>query len=130
MNLSERLSDAISVKIKQYLPDRTKRLILLASLSGYICNKTILDRQAIHKLNEVMALSASDSALVVPIQYSKMIWQKRIGDIFIHPPAQVSSEKCLATQLADHIPQCLRYSTYQEMLDDIKKLLENKPVLV
>lgn len=124
---TETLKAAISERLRTRLPDRTKRSILLASLLNHI--STDLNRESVHKLNEVMALSSSDSALMFPIQISKVIWRGKVNEITLANLDQAASLDKIARQLTDLIPNCLQYSSYQTMCDDIKKLLVNKPKL-
>lgn len=124
-SIAQRITHFFSEKLNSHLPNRTKRILLLGSLFGYICNKTSYDKDAIRKLNEVMALSASDSALMFPIQLSRVVWEKSGAQRTV----PLEPQNITAKQLADRIPYCLQYSSYQEMFNDIKKLLENKPML-
>ena len=48
----ETIKAAITEKLRTRLPDRTKRSILLASLLNHISKN--VDRESVHKLNEVM----------------------------------------------------------------------------
>lgn len=131
MVFTERLSSIISRKLKHYLPDRTKRLLMLGSLSGCIYGKTTFDKKTIRKLNEVLSLSHSDNALVFPMQLIKVVWRKHDIETVLYSMKTKTSpefENYFARQLVERIPLCLQYSTYQEMFEDIKKLLENKPI--
>lgn len=123
----ETIKAAISEKLRTRLPDRTKRSILLASLLNHISKN--VDRESVHKLNEVMALSSSDRALMFPIQITKVIWRGKVNEINLSNLDQAASLDTFARQLTDMIPNCLQYSTYQAMYEDIKKLLVNKPKL-
>ena len=124
---TETLKVAISERLKKRLPDRTKRYILLTSLLKHISKD--LNRESVHKLNEVMSLSSSDNALMFPIQISKVIWRGKVSQISLDNLDQADAVDTLARQLTDMIPNCLQYSTYQTMYEDIKKLLVNKPTL-
>ena len=78
-----------------------------------------------------MRLSTDDRALMWPTVISKVVWKNANSDTLLYPKIETpSSYKAdLAKELTERIPLCLQYSTYQDMFEDIKKLLENKPVL-
>lgn len=128
MNLTERFKNAASEKLKTYLPDRTKRLILLASIYGMVVNREVLRRESIKKLNELMELSSDDNAIMFPVHISKVIWRNKGAENIICGIDGKGCEQTLAKSLVDIVPNCLKYSTYEQMLEDIQKLLSNKTI--
>jgi hypothetical protein len=133
--ITERLFSASTNKLSHILPDRVKRLILLASLSGFICNKKVFTQETIRKLNSVMELGSNEGALIFSMQFSKVIWKNKIGESILYPE-QTTPTMCIYSndnvikQYTDKIPSWLKYADYQDMFNDIKKLFENKSVLV
>jgi hypothetical protein len=119
--------------LDQHVPGRTKRLILIASLSASMCQKTVLPKETLRKLNHVMELSSNDSALVLPIQLSKAIWNGRDGNVVL--PALADIERAPHTlhdavvKIVTVIPKWLHYASVETICSDILRLMENRELL-
>ena len=130
MHLVERFKNAASEKLKKYLPERTKRLILLASIYGEVMKHTALRKESLEKLNELMQLSHDVNAIKFPVHISKVIWRSKTAENIICGLDGNDCEQTLAKSIVSIVPNCLKYSTYEQMLGDIEKLLANKKVFV
>lgn len=118
------------------MPNRTKRLMCLASLSAYMKGSTSLDAETITKLNNVMVLSSEDSALKLPVELSKAIWNGPDGkelistDVFnldiIRQRAPTTLRAAVNAVVAG-IPSWMRYADDAEMIADVTKLLATSP---
>ena len=56
------------------LPSRTKRLILVTSLTARVKNDPDLDRATLKRLNELLDLCSSENAMRLPAHLSSVIW--------------------------------------------------------
>lgn len=112
------------------LPDRTKRLVFLASITPRVCATTTFDKPTISKLNQVMALSSQDGALELPIQLSRVIWKSDAGDSVIYPGQGKSGTEAIVERYLEATPKWLRYSDRKQMHDDLCRLIENRDMLL
>lgn len=110
------------------LPERTKRLMFLASFSAHLKETNQMSGEALRKINELFKLSADDNALKFPVHLSHAIWRNRplepgvrqsITSEDIRPRAQALASKVIAA-----MPQCLRYNE-AKMSQDVVDLLSN-----
>lgn len=113
------------------LPRRTKRLIFLASFSARMKNERQFDNDTLEKLNKLMVLSNSDSALKLPIHLSKVIWNGRTlndicADSFAEGPLSTDRVAVAAEQIVNRMPNWLRYGRRNDIVADVKKLLLNR----
>lgn len=113
------LASRISGFLHTHLPKRTKRLVGLASLGAHLKGTTSLDDQAISKLNTIMALGSRDSALKLPVQLSKVIWNGRAKDI----RPKVESPDQSAVKVVQDFPRWLRYDDEGTMRADVEALI-------
>jgi hypothetical protein len=111
------------------LPERTKRLMFLASFSGQLKDPTEMSNELLHKLNKVLSLSVDDAALRFPVHLSHAIWRNRplepgvkqsLKMEGIHDRAHAVSRKIIAA-----MPSWLRYGDEAEMSKDVEDLLRN-----
>lgn len=130
--------NAIGVSVRSHtlsilasvLPNRTKRLVCLASLSAYISGKTRFDQEMIHKLNQVMSLSSADSALKFPMQLGGVIWNSDDGVVVVYPNAATDQEfDNIISKLLRDLPQWLRYADLNTVETDFRKLFDNRAIL-
>jgi hypothetical protein len=65
--------------LDKHLPRRTKRLLFLASFFASVKDEKepSFDDPALQKLNQLMRLSNTDSALKLPVHLSRVIWRGR-----------------------------------------------------
>jgi hypothetical protein len=119
----------------QFLPDRTKRMMFLASFSARVKDSPVMDIEVMKKLNRVLTLSSSESALKLPIHLSHAIWRGRsFVDICGEPeilegritPDRVQSASRKAVL---EMPSWLRYSKIEEIERDVKLLLVHSSML-
>lgn len=115
--------------LSRIIPDRTKRLILLASLTAWLSNKTGFDQKTCHKLNTMMQLCNDDNALEFPMRISKVIWKGDSGNIQLYPEHTHSDLDNTVTRLVDQVPCWLRYSDITSIRKDISHILENRLLL-
>lgn len=113
----------IKLAIK-YLPLRTKRLTLLASLAGVFKVEDEIDDQIVHSINEVMNLAYDDDALRLPLHVSDLIWtnmapytrevralkaQKQIGDVLYTS----------AVKIVESVPDWFIYDNRETVVKDV-----------
>lgn len=129
--LTETIRSGLQNLLGRHLPGRTKRLIFLASFSARLKNCTSLNKETVHRLNQLMVLATEESAIQLPVQLSKAIWK----DSNLDMPGQV----CLADtdlskdtiqkiteQVLRQTPSWLRYGDEKQ---DVEKLLNNRSLV-
>jgi hypothetical protein len=125
------------------LPKKTKRLVFLSSLIGYITKNEEPDKELLQKINNLLALSENDRAMVLPMYISKTIWHDRIQsfDCF----SCVNSKTCektvknmclshqqicrMSNAIITNIPNWMVYGTKRHIRHDVMTLLANLPNL-
>lgn len=111
-----KLKGALLRLVDRYMPDRTKRLVTLASLWARITDAEKIDDHTLRKLNAVMVLSNSDQALRAPMELSQVIWHGKNSDEVINRArlkARLESNEDLdvvAQEIEQALPSCLNYS--------------------
>lgn len=115
--------------LSKILPDRTKRLILLASLTAWLSSKTGFDQKTCHKLNTMMQLCSDDNALEFPMLLNKVIWKGDSGNIQLSPEHNNIDLNNTVTRLVTQVPCWLRYSDTATIKKDISHILENRMLL-
>lgn len=117
--------------LERYLPSRTKRTIFVASFWARLVDTESIDGSTLKKLNDVMVLTTSESALRVPVQLSKVIWKGTT-------PPQVNSAPLSKSTLTDDqmntvvenvqraMPYWLRYAEGEVIKKDVKSLLGHR----
>lgn len=122
--------------LSKHLPERTKRLVFLASFSARLKGETVYDKETFSKLNQVMALVSEDSAMKLPVHLSKVIWHGRdVADI-THADVRTSTTltkerlQTIATSVLEAMPKWLRYDSDPAIANDIMKLLNNRNVVL
>jgi hypothetical protein len=135
MSISTTVTALFASFLYRHLPDRTKRLMFLASLSARLSKKTTFDQRTLHKLNQAMSLSADDSALNLPVQISHAIWKGDNGVEILRPNenfAEMTSEKAeeLIDGLISAAPKWIHYGKDdKELRSDVRELLMNQELL-
>lgn len=138
MGIGTAIRSMAAAALSKHLPDRTKKLMFLASLGARLSKRTTFDQGTLHKLNKVMDLCSDDSALKLPVQISQAIWKGDKGVEVLRPDqniAEMSEEQLekAVDQLMKASPVWLRYSTTDspdEIRQDIKTLLLNREILI
>lgn len=116
-------------------PERTKRLIFLASFSARLRDQDSFDRETVHKLNEVMALASNEQSINLPVHLSKVIWRDRVihdlatKDVLSTPNFSKEGLQDLVERVLEAMPAWLRYAE-GKMREDIVRLLNHKSVLI
>lgn len=115
------------------LPDRIKRLMLLASFAAVAKDTKESDEQAIHSLNQILQLAVNDNALKLPIHVSSMIWtnvnsyQKDLDTLKEHQRQQCDLQRC-AARIVNGVPDWFLYGSKEEMITDFLGVF-SEPVL-
>lgn len=134
-----RLSGLMGASLTSLLacvPERTKRLIFLASFSARLKGQDTFDRETLHKLNEVMALASrsSEAAINFPVVLSKVIWRGRVIHDLNSELLTLSFSKERLQQLVDRVleamPKWLHYASVEVMREDLARLLDHRSVLI
>lgn len=134
--LKTTIAQHISAFVQRHVPKRTKRLVLVMSLSARMKNTDTFDNETLSKLNQVMALSHTESAMKLPVQLSKAIWNgKSAVEIFnadhYKEPAAHSPDRIgeMVANAFKSMPAWLRYSE-KEAKEDITALLRNSTAVL
>lgn len=120
--------------LNAHLPNRTKRLVFLASLTARLKGSSTFDNETLQKLNKVMELGRTDSALKLPYELSRAIWHGQTSYQILN--ADVSSatvdvrKKEMAANVINTMPVWLRYGDDLEIEKDVERLLDNKSILL
>lgn len=125
---------AVTAILEHILPPRTKRLMFLASLSARVKDveekqkEPAFDDATLQKLNQLMALSANDEALKLPVHLSRVIWRgKTLADICGEdlPTKQLTPDRVesISQTIVSGMPSYLKYDKAEEMVGQVKKLL-------
>lgn len=123
------MKPAFAGVLSKHLPNRTKRLILFASLSARMCNTTRFDKTTLSKLNQVMLLGSDDNALKLPMQLSKAIWKGDNGVQVLHPEPQAADPDEVINRVLDAIPSWLRYGHSETIRADLKTFMSHQGLL-
>lgn len=120
--------------LEQHLPRRTKRLLFLASLSARVKEEPEFDNETLHKLNRLMELSNSDSALKLPIHLSRVIWQGKTiqeicGEEIVKGQLTPDRIQLAAQRVQSLMPSWLRYGRPEDITKDLKQLLTHRQIL-
>lgn len=113
------------------LPSRMKRIVFLASLTAIAKNSNVPEKALIHKLNEVLQLSATgDAALKFPIHVSQLIWaDKTVFKTDIRQLTEchgTEQEAVLSAQnIATRLPDWFRYDAIPVVAKDIMALFKS-----
>ena len=121
------------------LPNRMKRLIFISSFIAHIRDNSDSDKELIAKLNKLLQLSNSDSALELPMMLHKKIWDNiTIKEIFISKNIPMDSVSEIATikfvkpqvrvvseEIIRLIPNWLRYGSNTQIRSDLVTLFTN-----
>lgn len=120
--------------LDKHLPRRTKRLLFLASFSARVKGEANFDSDTLRKLNHLMALSNTDSALQLPIHLSRAIWEGRTiseicGDEIRE--GQLTPERVATAtgRIVSLMPAWLRYGRQEDIERDVKQLLVHHQIL-
>jgi hypothetical protein len=113
------------------LPERTKRLMFLASLSAHLKETNQMSKESLRKINALFGLSADDNALKFPVHLSHAIWRNRPLEPGVRQSFTASDIRprgapisAIARKVIDAMPQCLRYDE-PKMEKDVVDLLQN-----
>ncbi len=125
-------STLVTSILARVIPVPIKRMILFASLSANISgDKFKLNSSTLHKLNDVMALSKRDDALILPVKLCKVIWRGDAGEIVLYPAKEGSSEEEeMVARLLSLIPDWLKYPNRKALREDMVQLLRNQELIV
>ena len=123
-----------SIGLLNRVPARTKRVILLASITAGIKEKPDLDPATIRKLNELLQLCSNEKALSFPAHLSTLIWDGQVISMVKDDleNKEVMNSNCLSDMVArfkQRIPAWLRYED-AELDSDLKKLFKNFDTLL
>lgn len=125
--------------LDRYLPRRTKRLMFLASFfarvkDGQVEGEPQIDDPVLEKLNRLMQLSKSDSALKLPIHLSKAIWRGKTltdicGESILADQTSPDMIEHATKQIIMAMPKWLRYGRPEDIEKDVRQLLVHRQIL-
>jgi hypothetical protein len=125
--------------LDRYLPRRTKRLMFLASFfarvkDGQVEGEPEIGDPVLEKLNSLMQLSNSDSALKLPVHLSKAIWRGKTltdicGESILADQATPDTIEHAIKQIIVAMPKWLRYGRPEDIEKDVRQLLVHRQIL-
>lgn len=132
--ISDWIHSFFTSMLNHYLPNRTKRLVFLASLTARLKETQSPDTETISKLNRAMELAKSDSAIKLPYELSRAIWHGKTSyQIFNADISQESLHpirvKEMSTSVLLAMPSWLRYGSDTDMEQDVSKLLDRRSMV-
>ena len=95
-----------------------------------------MDNETLAKLNTVMVLSSSDSAIKLPVVLSKAVWNGRtISEIThdeVRTPQTLTKDRLqtIATSVLSAMPKWLRYDNDAAIRADVVKLIDNRNLVL
>jgi hypothetical protein len=111
------------------LPERTKRLMFLASFSAQLKDPKEMNGELLHKLNVLLSLSVDDNALKLPVHLSHAIWRNRPLEPGVRLSLKAESLQDRAYSISRKVvaamPSWLRYGDDASMSKDVVDLLHN-----
>jgi len=119
--------------LKRHLPNRTKRLVFLASLTARLKNTEFFDIETLKKLNKIMVLASNDNAIGLPICLSHVIWHGRSACNILSIDNKENEAIVIDGRNIDKMtssvfsgmPSWLSYGEQESIKNDIHKLLNN-----
>ena len=128
--------DIVISFLKTHLPNRTKRLVFLASLTARLKNSDFFDAETLKKLNLVMALASNDAAIELPVCLNKVIWHDQsackilsINNVCCESQNKIEIEtsniKSMAASVMSVMPDWLSYGERKDIQNDVEQLLSN-----
>ncbi|MDR3392330.1 MAG: hypothetical protein P4L77_11410 [Sulfuriferula sp.] len=121
--------------LDRHLPRRTKRLLFLASFFASVKDEKepSFDDPALQKLNQLMRLSNTDSALKLPVHLSRVIWRGRTFNEICGDPmleGQLTPDRLdgAAHSIISFMPKWLQYGRPEDIEKDVKQLLMHRQI--
>lgn len=132
MSLMTRLKGQFTSLLGTKLNERSKRMIVLASLFAKTYNGESgeIDIEIARKLNELLHLSNADSGIMLPIQLSRFIWKDGVSTIDLQGADLDIKIREAAQRISNQVPQWLRYCDADGMCTDIEAVLRCREQLV
>jgi hypothetical protein len=123
------LRGRFSTLLDRHLPERTKRLLFLASFSAQLKAPQEFNGEMLHKLNKMLELSTDDAALKFPIHISHAIWRNRPLELGVRIDSKALPDQTevrgIGLRIVSAMPKWLRYGDECKMLHDVERLLHN-----
>jgi hypothetical protein len=117
------------------LPNRTKRLVFISSLTARFRGSNSVDKETLHKLNQMMKLCANEKAMELPVLFGSAIWQGKTsveicnGDV-CKTEITSTNVKDMVANVVTVMPKCLKYGNDGQMEKDVEQFLLNSKVLI
>jgi len=119
----------------KHLPNRTKRLVFMASLTARLKGSDTFTDDTLRKLNTIMSLSNSDSAMKLPVHLSRVIWRGKGSYEIFNDNVDKSSLtqtqiKNAISRALDAMPAWLRYCDDAVIEKDVQCIIENRSIVL
>jgi hypothetical protein len=117
------------------LPTRTKRLVFISSLTARFNGSNAVDKETMHKLNQMMKLCANEKAMELPILLGNVIWQGKTsselcnGDV-CKTEITTSNVKDMVTSIITVMPKWMKYGENGQIEKDVEQFLLNSKTLI
>ena len=118
----------------KFLPARTKRLVFLASIFGYIKDTKEICDDTLEKINRIMHLSRDNHSMSLPIVMKDVIW-KDLKDVenegitdfkkYILSLAENNNVEMVVQTLINKAPCWTLYGDDKTITKDVKLLLKS-----
>lgn len=120
--------------LQAHLPNRTKRMVFLASLTARLKGSQPFDNETLEKLNRVMELAKADSALKLPYELSRAIWRGKTPYEILKTDVTEGSFsnvriKEMSASIISAMPDWLRYGDHKDIEQDVERLLDHKSLV-
>lgn len=112
-------------------PERMIRILFLSSLYSRLFKVEVLEDDIFHKVNEILSVCETDSALGVGMKLNRVFWDNvELGVIetqLIDGKIQIGKEtkEKIIREIIAKTPSWLRYSK-EEMQKDVGRLVDNR----
>lgn len=104
------------------LPKRVKRIVVLASLYGFIVSDQFDEFVATKKLNKELNLCDDPQSLRLPLHLGAVLWNSE-GSGKVQVPNERLALYKLATSIVQRTPASMRYGDRVEMRADVLRVL-------
>lgn len=107
-----------------------KRIVFITSLYFQVVRIERLKSEGMAKLNQLMGLAASEDALQLPTLLRGMVWKNTdlgnaLNEEALDSEITEARAEGIAKRVVEMAPAWVRYGRQTDMVDDVKKLIQN-----
>lgn len=124
MSFREYCTGIVHEILDTVLPDRTKRLLLISSLSGRLLKKENINDDYLALLNTQLSLCREEDAIRLPIAINEQIWPECPIDIVDTNMVSDKDITSLVKRIMEKIPEWLKYDRESIIEDELSQVLK------